>query len=87
MNFVHSRGGWRGREIDWNPSQPVASTSEELGEARRTQAEREMEETMARIKALILQRHEDEDFELDLEDSDNEDEAGAFERPILREAE
>lgn len=87
MNYVHLNGGWKGRTIDWNPTETIDDAAR-LGERRRTQAETEMEETMARLRAMILQRHEDSDFEIDL-DSDSDDEAGArvFERPIIREAE
>ncbi|KAF6753774.1 RNA helicase [Ephemerocybe angulata] len=86
MNFIHVNGGWTGKRIDWDPNESVGS-AESLGEQRRTQGEREMEETIARIKSMILQRHEDSDFEIDLEDSDDEDGTRAHERPIIREAE
>ncbi|EAU82858.2 RNA helicase [Coprinopsis cinerea okayama7 len=90
LGFIHTRGGWRGKQIDWNPVDLESSLAGTSFEARRrTEAEREMEETIQRLKALIVQRHEDSDVELDLEDSDDEEGeyATAFERPILREAE
>ncbi|KAJ2913799.1 hypothetical protein MD484_g6608, partial [Candolleomyces efflorescens] len=92
MNYIHSKGGWRGKQIDWDPYESLApgpdGTVPDLAGRRRTQAEQEMEETVARIKSLILQTHEDDDFDFDLEDEDGaEDATRVFERPILREAE
>lgn len=87
LNFIHTRGGWRGRQIDWNPEEPVfASGSNGYAAQRRTQADIAAEETIQRIKSLIMQKHEDSDFEVDFV---NEDDAvtGAVERPIIREAE
>lgn len=91
LNFVHSRGGWRGKEIDWDPVEDQAgggNLADNAFEARRrAQAEQEMDDTIKRLKALIVQRHEDSDIEFDLEDDDDDGDGGAFERPILREAE
>ncbi|KAF8970450.1 P-loop containing nucleoside triphosphate hydrolase protein [Flammula alnicola] len=83
LNYVHKRGGWRGKHIDWDPEEPVASTGEYSSE-RKSRAEGEMEETIARLKALILEKHGDDGYEID---SGEDDDATAFERPILREAE
>jgi helicase MOV-10 len=93
MNYIHSKGGWRGKQIDWDPYESLIpgpdGTVPDLAGRRRAQAEQEMEETVARIKSLILQTHEDDDFDFDLEDDEDgaEDAARVFERPILREAE
>ncbi|KAH6887860.1 RNA helicase [Coprinopsis sp. MPI-PUGE-AT-0042] len=91
LNYIHSGGGWRGKEIDWDPVEDQAGGENLAGNAfetrRRTEAEQEMDDTIKRLKALIVQRHADSDVEIDLEDSDEEDDGGAFERPILREAE
>ena len=89
LNFIHSRGGWRGKKIDWDPTDDVGGNlaGSTFEERRRTQAEQEMQDTIQRLKALIVQRHADSDVEFDLEDDDDDNEAGAFERPILREAE
>lgn len=86
MNYVHANGGWTGKKIDWDPQEAVGSV-EALGQQRRTEAEREMDETLVRLKALIAHRHEDSDFEFDLEDGEDEDEVRISERPIIREAE
>ncbi|KDR68378.1 hypothetical protein GALMADRAFT_257029 [Galerina marginata CBS 339.88] len=82
LNFVHTRGGWKGKQIDWDPQDPVLAT-EEFGVERRSRAEADAEEMLARLKATIIQAHADDGFEFD----DDDEDAAAFERPILREAE
>jgi len=85
LNFVHTRGGWKGKQIDWDPQEPVLPEGE-YGAERRSREEANMEETIMRLKALILERHGDDGYEIN-DDYDDDDEATAFERPILREAE
>lgn len=79
---MHSRGGWRGKEIDWDPEEPVIPDGP-YDAARRSRAEADMEDTIARLRAMVIQKHGDDGFEIDEDD----EEAAAFERPILREAE
>jgi len=43
-----------------------------------------MEETITTLRALILERHEDDGLDIDPEEDED---ASLFERPILREAE
>jgi len=86
LNFVYKRGGWMGKNIDWNPQVPILPTGEYVyGLERKSKEEGEMEETLQRLRALIVQKHGDDGFEIDINE-DEEDES-AFERPILREAE
>ena len=85
LNFVHRRGGWKGKNIDWNPQEPVLPLGEnEYSLRRKMEEEGEMQETIATLRALILDTHEDDGLDLDFEDDED---AGSFERPILREAE
>ncbi|KAF9486245.1 RNA helicase [Pholiota conissans] len=84
LNYVYNRGGWRGKKIDWDPLEPILSTDEFVSR-RKAQVEGEMEETIARLQAMIINQHADTD-ELDIE-LDDDAEAAAFERPVLREAE
>lgn len=83
LNYVHMNEGWRGKQIDWDPEEPVLQTAEYASE-RKQRAEGELEETIARLQAMIITKHDDNVFDIDVEE-DNE--AAAFERPILREAE
>ncbi|KAF7291981.1 RNA helicase [Mycena indigotica] len=87
MNYVHSGGGWRGKTISWDPEVPVSqSTPDVYDRAMKRKAEGDAEETMARLKALILRRNDDSDLELDL--SDDEPEWGTgIEQPIRWDAE
>lgn len=88
LNFVYMKGGWKGKNIDWNPEEPILPTGEHVyGLERKSKEEGEMEETIAQLRALILQKHGEDGWEIDLDDDDDEDDAGAYERPILREAE
>lgn len=86
LNYIHINGGWEGKQLDWNPEEAVSAEAR-FAEDRRTNAEREAEETIQRLKAMIVQRHEDSDLEIDFDDDDDDDEAAAFERPIIRESE
>ncbi|KAJ6608222.1 P-loop containing nucleoside triphosphate hydrolase protein [Mycena sp. CBHHK59/15] len=70
LNYIYTRGGWRGKEIAWNPEDPVGPGAYD-GEMRR-RAEGEAEEMMARLKALITQRNEGSDYDFDISDSDLE---------------
>lgn len=56
-------------------------------EDRRTKTEREAEETIQRLKAMIVQRHEDSDLEIDFSGDDDDEETAVFDRPIIRESE
>ncbi|KAH9478891.1 Putative helicase MOV-10 [Psilocybe cubensis] len=85
LNYIHSCGGWRGKEINWDPKEPVFSDGL-YNATRKSQAEAELEDTIAKLCAMVIQKHEDDGFEIDDEDDKDQD-AAAFERPILREAE
>ncbi|KAF8156830.1 RNA helicase [Crassisporium funariophilum] len=84
LNFVHTRGGWKGKQIDWDPEELIVGETDEFGRARRAHVEGEMEETINRLRSLILERHQEDGYSID---SDDDEDAGAFERPVLREAE
>jgi len=86
LNYIHNNGGWQGKQLDWNPEDAVPAEAR-YAEDRRTKAERDAEETIQRLKAMIVQRHEDSDLEIDFRDEDDNDEVAAFERPIIRESE
>jgi helicase MOV-10 len=67
LNFVHEKGGWRGREINWNPEDPLVAGG--YDEGIRTQAEADAREMIQRIRAQYL--HNFEPF--DEEDDDDDD--------------
>lgn len=54
LNFIHSKGGWTGTTIEWNPADIVAPDQDGYDEELRCRAEREMEETLTRLKAHII---------------------------------
>ncbi|KAJ3507038.1 hypothetical protein NLJ89_g6529 [Agrocybe chaxingu] len=83
LNYVALGGGWKGRKIDWDPNEPVWSDKNYSADLQ-SKAEGEIQETVERIRSLILMKHEEDGFDLDLDDDDD---AAAMERPILREAE
>ncbi|TFK41414.1 P-loop containing nucleoside triphosphate hydrolase protein [Crucibulum laeve] len=88
LNYIYLRGGWKGKKIDWDPDDPVnpPSGSQAYDRQRKTQAEIEMEETIQRLRSLIMHKHEDSDFEID-DGDDSDSDVVIVERPILREAE
>ena len=65
---------------------PILPTGEYVyGLERKSKEEGEMEETIQQLRALIVQKHGDDGLEIDF--GEEEEDASAFERPILREAE
>lgn len=83
LNFIHSNGGWTGTKIDWDPTEVVNPGRERYDEELRDRAEREMEETLKRLKALII-NVDGSGPEIELtEDSDSDHE----EIPYRRDAE
>lgn len=84
LNFVHTGGGWTGKKIDWDPEEPVLSTVDYMLE-RRKMDEAQMEDTLLRLRAMIISKHEYDRYDSDSDSGD--DVVASYERPILREAE
>lgn len=89
MNFVFVNGGWKGLKPDWNPAleMPTSSSSTtnpglDFSSQRRSQAEQELDETIVRLRAMIVDRHTDEGLDIDFGEDDD---AGGFERGVERE--
>lgn len=77
LTYVYTKGGWRGKEIHWDPEEPLESSG--YDERTRTKAEAEADEMIARIKSQILSR---DSWALWQEgDSDEEEEGTAQEYP------
>ncbi|KAJ7753827.1 RNA helicase [Mycena metata] len=55
LNYIYTRGGWRGKHITWNPDEPVVGGYD--AEMKR-RAEGEAEEMITRLKSLIVQKNE-----------------------------
>jgi helicase MOV-10 len=70
LNYIHTRGGWRGKQIAWNPEDPVAPGPDGYDGEMRRRAEGEAEETITRIRALISQRCDGSELDFELSDSD-----------------
>jgi helicase MOV-10 len=91
MNHVHLRGGWRGKKIDWDPNVPIDENLASYDEERRLKVQRDNEEMVTRLQAMIARKYEDEDLDVDTldvgEDGEEDGVAGAVERPIIREYE
>ncbi|KAJ6581930.1 P-loop containing nucleoside triphosphate hydrolase protein [Mycena capillaripes] len=67
LNYIHSRGGWRGRRMSWNPEDPLVFGYD--AEMKR-RAETEAEEMMARLKSLIAQKNEGAELDFDISDDE-----------------
>ncbi|KAG7439173.1 P-loop containing nucleoside triphosphate hydrolase protein [Guyanagaster necrorhizus] len=81
MNYIHIKGGWRGHRISWDPKANV----DDFAEGVRSKAAGDAEETMARLKALIVSVGEGGDA-IPLADSDaDEIDGGLGDGLVLRE--
>ena len=52
LNYVYTKGGWRGKEIRWDPEEPVASQG--YDEKTRNEAEAKTREMIERIRSQIM---------------------------------
>lgn len=86
LNFIHTRGGWRGKEINWDPEVPINPGQQGYDGEVRDRAEREMEETLERLKALVINVNDGSELGIDLSD-DSDSDSDHDEIPIFREAE
>ena len=71
---MHIRGGWTGKKIDWDPQEPVSTTMDYALERKKIM-EAQLEETVMRLRSLIISRHENDGYGIEVED----DEARNFE--------
>jgi helicase MOV-10 len=53
MNYVHLNKGWRGKQIDWDPGEPIYEDGG-YDRQRREQAEGDADDMVMRLKSLIL---------------------------------
>ncbi|KAK0452060.1 P-loop containing nucleoside triphosphate hydrolase protein [Desarmillaria tabescens] len=81
MNYIHIRGGWRGHRISWDPKASVDDYVEEV----RSKAAGEVEETMARLKALIVNVADGGDAIPPAETDDEEIDGGLGDGLVMRE--
>ncbi|KAJ7154607.1 RNA helicase [Mycena filopes] len=70
LNYIHTRGGWRGKQIAWNPEEPVTSGPNAYDAEMKWRAEGEAEEMMARLKSLIVQKTDGSEFDFDVSESE-----------------
>lgn len=70
LNFVHQKGGWRGKELDWDPDEPLVDGG--YDESTRSEAEAKAQEMIQRIRAQYLHNYEP---------SEDDDESGSEQDP------
>lgn len=70
LNYIHLRGGWRGKPISWNAEDEVIPGPRGYDQEMKKRAEGEAQEMMARLKSLITQKNDGSEFDFDLSDSD-----------------
>lgn len=91
MNYIYLRGGWRGKKIDWDPNDPIDNQLGSYDVQRRLKVQRDNEEMITRLQAMIARRYTDEDLDVDTldvgDDGDEDGTVGAVERPVIREYE
>ncbi|THG94461.1 hypothetical protein EW026_g7015 [Hermanssonia centrifuga] len=56
LNYVHQKGGWRGKELNWDPLEPLES--EGYDRRTRDKAQAEAAEMMQRIRSHVLENLE-----------------------------
>jgi helicase MOV-10 len=57
LNYIHQGGGWRGKCIEWDPTEPILPDG--YDRQIRNQAEREAHDMISRLKSLIVENTED----------------------------
>jgi len=91
MNYIYLRGGWKGKKIDWDPNDPIDDQLGSYDAQRRLKVQRDNEEMITRLQAMIARRYTDEDLDVDTldvgDDGDEDGTAGTVERPVIREYE
>ncbi|KAJ7474539.1 P-loop containing nucleoside triphosphate hydrolase protein [Mycena galericulata] len=70
LNYIHIRGGWRGKEISWNPDDSDIQGQNGYEAEMKKRAEGEAEEMMERLKSLIAHKSDGSEYDFDLSDSD-----------------
>ncbi|KAJ4466995.1 RNA helicase [Lentinula aciculospora] len=89
LNYIYRGGGWRGKTISWDPEGAVdLSNGQGYDEEARQRASGEAEETINRLKALIIRKNGEIEngFQFELDDSDEEDSHFGFgEGAVFRE--
>lgn len=73
LNYIHAGGGWRGKEPDWDPAEPILPGAR-YDRQIRDGAEREALERISRLRSLIV--HNTEDLNLEDDDVGNSDTDG-----------
>ena len=58
INFIHVRGGYKGKPIDWDPTEPV-NRNVAMDEARRAQGLSELDQLIVRTRTEVLEQAED----------------------------
>jgi helicase MOV-10 len=83
LNFIHVRGGWRGKAIEWDPTEPILPGG--YDQQIRDVAEVDANDMISRLKSLIVENTEDLNL-VDESDSDS-DGAGYMDNGVWREEE
>jgi helicase MOV-10 len=84
LNYIHAGGGWKGKGIEWDPTEPILPD----GYARkiRDHAEGEAINMISSLKSLIAENTEDLSFADDISDSGSDGE-GYMDNGVWREEE
>lgn len=82
LNYIHINGGWRGKEIEWNPEEPVLPDG--YDRRMRDRAEGEARDMISRLKSFIVENTEDLAF---LDENDDSDGEGYMDNGVWREEE
>ena len=84
LNYIHTGGGWRGKGIEWDPTEPIRPDG--YDRQIRDNAERQALDLISRLKSLIVENTEDLNLVGDFGDSDSDGE-GYMDNGVWREEE
>ena len=84
LNYIHAGGGWRGKEIEWDPTEPIQQGGYDTH--IRDSAEREALDMISRLKSIIVENTEDLNLVDEIGDSDSDGE-GYMDNGVWREEE
>ncbi len=81
MNYVHNMGGWCGHRISWDPMASV----DDYVESVKSRAAGEAEETIMRLKSLVVGVSEGGGFISPFDSDDDEIDGGLGDGLVIRE--
>lgn len=84
LNYIHIRGGWRGKAIEWDPQEPILPDG--YDQQIRERAEGEAQDLISRLRSFIMEHTENLGV-VDDDGSTDSDGEGYMDNGVWREEE